>query len=366
MPSRLWPGVHQRVETRGGIGYIGAIAPTDRRPPSVEHLEPARLSERLADGWCRYQVTVVQHQQARLGQDRRWFVSASSTRGGGAGAVSRAYCAMPRLASSRSGSRRRREWSRCDRGANSLVARINRCSPALPARADGADDAGGSTSQADQAGDPTVKRLAVRRRGATRWPPKRRRWCSARHRAAPDYPTYPTPRRLPTLPGAGPRPRVPFRDHVPRCSGAVRKRATEPRHDVFVDLLRAERLAGEGVVRVGRHNPGGMNSAEDTFWSVLERGVNAGLGDLAETLDRLVPTSDHEGLRVLAGRLQRSLVAACVDRSPPGRLVRSGHDLFEDALVSYLGEAAQRRALPSDRLCAPSAEPPDGDETLLT
>jgi AcrR family transcriptional regulator len=58
-----------------------------------------------------------------------------------------------------------------------------------------------------------------------------------------------------------------------------------------------------------------LELGQDTFWQALENGIHAGLEDLAQTLDLLVPTSDPEAARVLARRLQRSLFAACVDRA---------------------------------------------------
>ena len=58
-----------------------------------------------------------------------------------------------------------------------------------------------------------------------------------------------------------------------------------------------------------------LELGHDRFWSTLEYGINAGLDDLAETLDLIVPTSDVDGLQVLARRLRRSLFAAYVDRS---------------------------------------------------
>ena len=52
-----------------------------------------------------------------------------------------------------------------------------------------------------------------------------------------------------------------------------------------------------------------------TFWSTLEYGINAGLDDLAETLDLIVPTSDVERVQILAQSLRRSLFAGYVDRT---------------------------------------------------
>lgn len=50
--------------------------------------------------------------------------------------------------------------------------------------------------------------------------------------------------------------------------------------------------------------------------------MNAGLDDLAETLDLIVPTSDAAGIQMLARRLRRSLFAAYVDRSVPTEELR--------------------------------------------
>jgi AcrR family transcriptional regulator len=65
-----------------------------------------------------------------------------------------------------------------------------------------------------------------------------------------------------------------------------------------------------------------LELGQETFRHVLEQGINAGLDDLAESLDLLVPTSNPEGMRVLARRLQRSLFAACIDQSLPLEDVR--------------------------------------------
>ncbi len=65
-----------------------------------------------------------------------------------------------------------------------------------------------------------------------------------------------------------------------------------------------------------------LELGHDTFWSTLEYGINAGLDDLAETLDLIVPTSDAAGIQMLARRLRRSLFAAYVDRSVPTEELR--------------------------------------------
>ena len=58
-----------------------------------------------------------------------------------------------------------------------------------------------------------------------------------------------------------------------------------------------------------------LELGQETFWSTLEYGINAGLDDLAATLDVIVPTSDVAGIQILGRRLRRSLFAAYVDRS---------------------------------------------------
>ena len=58
-----------------------------------------------------------------------------------------------------------------------------------------------------------------------------------------------------------------------------------------------------------------LELGQDTFWSTLEYGINAGLDNLAETLDLIVPRSDVAGIQTLGRRLRRSLFAAYVDRS---------------------------------------------------
>jgi hypothetical protein len=83
--------------------------------------------------------------------------------------------------------------------------------------------------------------------------------------------------------------------------------------DFAVALVVFSRPAIRAALELGR----------DTFWSALESGVNAGLDDLAETLDLLMPASEHEGLRVLAGRLRRSLFGAYVDRALPADQLRT-------------------------------------------
>ena len=83
--------------------------------------------------------------------------------------------------------------------------------------------------------------------------------------------------------------------------------------DFAVELVAFSRPAIQAALELGT----------DTFWNTLESGVNAGLDDLAETLDLLVPASDPDGLGVLAGRLRRSLFAAYVDRSLPADQLRA-------------------------------------------
>jgi AcrR family transcriptional regulator len=78
-----------------------------------------------------------------------------------------------------------------------------------------------------------------------------------------------------------------------------------------------------------------LELGQDAFWGAIENGLDAGLDDLAETLDLLVPTADPEGRRVLAQRLRRSLFAACVDRSLPA-------DQLREELLAALDEYRRR------------------------
>lgn len=75
--------------------------------------------------------------------------------------------------------------------------------------------------------------------------------------------------------------------------------------DFVVDSVSFARPAVQVALELGH----------DTFWNTLEYGINAGLDDLAETLDFIVPTSDLAGIQTLARRLRRSLFAGYVDRS---------------------------------------------------
>lgn len=75
--------------------------------------------------------------------------------------------------------------------------------------------------------------------------------------------------------------------------------------DFVVDSVSFARPAVQVALELGH----------DTFWNTLEHGINAGLDDLAETLDFIVPTSDLAGIQTLARRLRRSLFAGYVDRS---------------------------------------------------
>src|SRR5713101_5737501 len=78
-----------------------------------------------------------------------------------------------------------------------------------------------------------------------------------------------------------------------------------------------------------------LELGQDTFWSTLEYGINAGLDNLAETLDLIVPTSDAEVVQILARRLRRSLFAAYVDRSMPAQELR-------EELLAALSEYSAR------------------------
>ena len=77
--------------------------------------------------------------------------------------------------------------------------------------------------------------------------------------------------------------------------------------DFAVGLLAFIRPAIQAALELG----------QDTFWRALESGLGAGLDDLAEGLDLLVPTSDGAERAALARRLRLALFGACLDRSLP-------------------------------------------------
>ncbi|MCA1644447.1 MAG: TetR/AcrR family transcriptional regulator; helix-turn-helix transcriptional regulator [Chloroflexi bacterium] len=79
-----------------------------------------------------------------------------------------------------------------------------------------------------------------------------------------------------------------------------------------------------------------------TFWSTLEYGINAGLDDLGETLNLIVPTSDAERLQLLARSLRRSLFAAYIDRTLAIQILRE--ELLA-ALAGYSPDTAGKIAL---------------------
>ena len=84
-----------------------------------------------------------------------------------------------------------------------------------------------------------------------------------------------------------------------------------------------------------------LELGQETFWNVLESGVNAGLDDLAETLHLLVRASNPEELENLARRLRRSLFAAYVDRCLPPEQLRE--ELLA-TLDEYCGRFGAERA----------------------
>ncbi len=87
-----------------------------------------------------------------------------------------------------------------------------------------------------------------------------------------------------------------------------------------------------------------LELGQETFWSTLEYGINAGLDDLAETLALIVPTSDADGVQTLARRLRRSLFAAYVDRSVQTEELR---DELQAALSEYSARLPVTAGLPS-------------------
>ena len=113
------------------------------------------------------------------------------------------------------------------------------------------------------------------------------------------------------------------------------RKQTEPRR--FLELW-AEFVV-EWIAFVRPAVQAALELGHETFRHVLEHGINAGLEDLAETLDLLVPTSDPEGVHVLARRLRRSLFAACVDCRLPPEEVREEVLAALEEYRARLGEA---------------------------
>lgn len=99
-----------------------------------------------------------------------------------------------------------------------------------------------------------------------------------------------------------------------------------------VSLLDFARPAVQAALDLGR----------DTFWHTLEHGINAGLDDLASTLDLLVPASDPDALRALATRLRLALFTAFLDRSLPSEDLRAELQAALDAYLARTGHLRDR------------------------
>jgi AcrR family transcriptional regulator len=113
------------------------------------------------------------------------------------------------------------------------------------------------------------------------------------------------------------------------------RKQAEPRR--FLELW-AE-FAVEWIAFVRPSVQAALELGHETFRQILEQGINAGLNDAAETLDLLVPTTDPEGVHVLARRLRRSLFAACVDCCLPLEEVREEVLAALEEYRARLGEA---------------------------